>query len=325
MDNTKYGFYGRLKKEFPSQINIDITEKCNYSCVHCQHREFVKSKHYHGTDMEKDIHTKLIQEVKKEGKNITQYLRYSSKGEPLLHPLAYDFIFEAIQNSGVPITLTSNGSCINHKKMEKLFDEGLYLIDISIDAYSPITYKKIRIGGDLIKVNDSVRKMIEYKKYNNLNTKIVVSYIEQPLNTHETHKFKKFWNDQDIDFVVIRKLHSNAGKIISVSNTLRSLSPLKRKPCIYPWERICINPDGTLHFCPASWTKEGYIGDFHETTIKEAWNGKIYHQLRDSHLSSSFTEFPMCAQCPDWINIQWHHEGKTSYAYMIEDFSKEGK
>jgi pyruvate-formate lyase-activating enzyme len=320
-ENPKYGFYGRLTKEFPSQINIDITEKCNHACIHCQHQQFTKSNYYRGFEMEKDIHTKFIREVENEGKNITQYIRYSSKGEPLLHPLAYDFLFEAIHNTGkIPITLTSNGSCINHTKMEALFDEGLHLIDISIDAYLPDTYKKIRRGGIFNNVIESVKKMIEYKKYNDSKTQIVVSYIEQPLNIKETLNFKNFWVTEGVDYVVIRKLHSNAGKIKHIADNLQ-FDIINRKPCVYPWERICLNPDGTLHFCPASWTKEGYIADFHKISIKEAWASKIYDNLRIAHLCSEFTNFPMCEQCPDWIHTRWDHEGR-SYATMIEESLK---
>jgi MoaA/NifB/PqqE/SkfB family radical SAM enzyme len=321
-NNPKYGFNGRLTKKFPSQINVDITEKCNHACIHCQHQQFVKSKYYRGFEMEEGINTKLVQEVRKEGRNITQYLRYSSKGEPLLHPKAYKFLLEAVHDSGVPVTLTSNGSRVDFGEMKTLFDEGLYLIDISIDAYLPDTYKKIRVGGHLDKTNENVKKMIKYRNQSGSKTRIVVSYIEQPLNIEETSRFKTFWEKQGVDYVVIRRLHSNAGTLEKIADELRLHSTLdNRKPCVYPWERICVNPDGTLHYCPASWTKDGYIADFHTTSIKETWKSEKYQDLRNAHISTVFREFPMCELCPDWVNIRWPHEGR-SYANMIEDFSE---
>lgn len=321
MNDIEYGFYGRLNKEFPSQIIVDITERCNYACIHCQHKQFIKSNYYRGLNMKKEINTKLVQEVKRDGKNITQYIRYSSNGEPLLHPLAYDFMLEAIREAGVPVTLTSNGSCINHEEMGILFNEGLHLIDISIDAYFPNTYKKIRVGGELTKVVENVKKMIAYRNNNHLKTQIIVSYIEQPLNFNETQNFKDFWSEQGVDYIVIRPLHSNAGSLKDIAKTLWSLPTLKRKPCVYPWERVCLKPDGTLHFCPASWGEEGYIADFTKTSIKEIWTSKIYNDLRNAHLQSEFINFPMCEQCPDWMHIRWENEGR-SYATMIEESLK---
>jgi len=321
MNNKKYGFYGRLKKEFPSQIIVDITEKCNLSCIHCQHSEFFKSTHYRGTDMEAGINTKLVQEVRKEGEKFTEYLRYSSDGEPLLHPNAYQFIHEAIQDSGVPVTLTTNGTRIDHEKMQSLFEEGLFLIDISVDAFSPDTYKKIRVGGHLEKARENILRMIQYRNKTDSKTRIIVSFIEQRENFHETAPFQTYWESQGADFVVIRRLHSNAGAIQLLAKDLwKSSQNIQRKPCVYPWERICLKPDGTLHYCPASWTKGAYISDFHTTSIKDTWASVQYNKLRDAHVANNYSAFPMCDHCPDWIQIRWPDEGR-SYANMIEDFS----
>ena len=43
---VRYGFHGRLKSEFPSQIVVDITEVCNLACPHCPHPEFKLSEYY---------------------------------------------------------------------------------------------------------------------------------------------------------------------------------------------------------------------------------------------------------------------------------------
>ena len=46
MDNVIYGFNGRLKESFPSQVMVDITEVCNLGCIHCAHPAFKLSKIY---------------------------------------------------------------------------------------------------------------------------------------------------------------------------------------------------------------------------------------------------------------------------------------
>ena len=40
------------------------------------------------------------------------------------------------------VTLTTNGTLLNKKKMKKLLDTGLHMIDISIDAFKEETYSK---------------------------------------------------------------------------------------------------------------------------------------------------------------------------------------
>src|SRR4030042_1863551 len=82
----KYGFYDRLKADFPSQIIVDITEVCNLACTHCPHPEFRKSKQYGARFLAPELNKKLVDEVRDYGQGLTQYIRYTSNGEPLLHP-----------------------------------------------------------------------------------------------------------------------------------------------------------------------------------------------------------------------------------------------
>jgi MoaA/NifB/PqqE/SkfB family radical SAM enzyme len=54
-----------------------------------------------------------------------------------MYPLSFKEFLEAIQDSGIPVTLTTNGTRIDQTKIRSLIDEGLFLIDISLDAFSP--------------------------------------------------------------------------------------------------------------------------------------------------------------------------------------------
>src|SRR6188472_4143254 len=86
---TQYGFGGRLTQDFPSQVIVDITEVCNLACIHCPHPEFKKSEHYGARYLEPELNQKLIDEVKAYGPGGVQYIRYTSDGEPLIHPKGY--------------------------------------------------------------------------------------------------------------------------------------------------------------------------------------------------------------------------------------------
>ena len=146
---VKYGFYERLSKEFPSQVMVDITEVCNLGCIHCTHPKFKMSSVYNKRMLSPEINKKMVDEVAKDGKSITKYIRYTSNGEPLVHPKSYEMIQYAVDNSQTKVTLTTNGTLLNEKKMKKLLSTGLHMIDISIDAFSNKIYKQVRVGGDL--------------------------------------------------------------------------------------------------------------------------------------------------------------------------------
>lgn len=318
----KYGFYGRLKAEFPSQIIADITEVCNLACAHCPHAEFVKSKHYAGRHLDPELNSKMVEEVRRHGQGITQYIRYTSNGEPLLHPKSYDMIEEAVRLSGVYVTLTTNGTIMNEKRTQRLLDAGVHLIDISIDAFNPETYAKIRINGNLGVTRENVLRLIKWVREAKSKTKVVVSYVEQPANAKETADFESFWKENGADYVVIRRLHSCSGAKEQLASQKRE--ELKkadsfRRACLYPWERIVLTARGDLAFCPADWGHSAYVDDYRNTTILDVWRGPFYESLRAAHLSGNFAGHDFCGQCPDWSATRWPDEGR-SYANMIQEF-----
>ena len=142
--------------------------------------------------LDPELNKKMVQEVKEHGQGITKYIRYTSNGEPLVHPKSYEMILEAVLNSGTKVTLTTNGTLLEERRMKKLLDSGIHMIDISLDAHTNETYQKIRIGGDLNITSNNVLKLIELNEKSNYKTKIVVSFIEQPQNSNEIEDFKNF-------------------------------------------------------------------------------------------------------------------------------------
>jgi sulfatase maturation enzyme AslB (radical SAM superfamily) len=324
-DNTTdttvaYDFYGRLKAQFPSQILADITEICNLSCVHCPHPDFKKSEHYGARHLDPDLNAKMVDEVKAHGQGVTQYIRYASNGEPLVHPNAYEMIEYAALNSGVYVTLTTNGTIMNAKRTQSLLESQVHMIDISIDAFTPETYAKIRVGGRLSTTQANVLQLLSWVRESKSKTKVVVSFVEQPQNTHEAKDFESYWKDQGASYVVIRRLHSCSGAKVDLAALKRTATKaVARRPCLYPWERIVINARGELAFCPSDWVHGSVITNYQETTILETWQGEFYQRLRQAHLTNQYKDHKFCGQCPDWASTRWPGLGR-SYADMVEEF-----
>lgn len=314
-NNIHYGFGGRLTKDFPSLVMMDIAEVCNLGCVHCAHPSFKLSSHYTKSMLDPELNKKMVHEVAEYGFGKTKYIRYTSNGEPLVHPKSYEMINYAVTHSKTKVTLTTNGTLLNEKKMMKLLDAGLHMIDVSIDAFSDEVYKTIRVGGDLNITKPNVLKMIDLISKGNYNTSLVVSFIEQKQNTHEIKPFKKFWEEAGAKDVVIRRLHTNAG--VNLDEHIESKD--KRRPCLYPWERVIVNAKGNLGFCPTDWFGMAKICEYKSTTIKETWNSLFYEDLRNSHLTNNFDKCKFCKACPDWAITSWPHDTKKrSYGDLVE-------
>lgn len=321
----RYGFRDRLKAEFPSQVIVDLTEVCNLACIHCPHPEFKQSRHYGARYLDPLLNSKLIDEICEYGRGYTQHVRYTSEGEPLVHPNCYDMLDYAVRNSGCLVSLTTNGTILNEKRIRKLLASGLHMIDVSIDAFHPETYAKIRVNGDLAVTRRNTLRMIELARETGGKTFVVVSYVEQELNRLETKEFDSFWKKNGASHVVVRRLHSAAGSVVRVADIMRKdAKAVPRRPCLYPWERILLNPAGQLRFCPQDWVHGSVVADYRNATIREVWQGEFYRQLRDAHLNNDYTAHQFCGQCPDWKETRWPGEG-LSYADLVEEIKQAAK
>lgn len=318
MRENKYGFQEHLSPDFPSQIIIDVTEFCNLACIHCPQAEFSKSEAFGGRHLDPELHRKLIDEVARDGKGICKYLRYTGQGETLLHPNFIEMIEYAAKHSGVPINITTNGMLLTEKKAKVLLEAGVDVFDISIDANTPETYAIVRKKGDLNITRPNVLKLIELIKKGHYKTKVVVSFVEQPLNQHESSGFEKFWKDAGADYIVIRRLHSCAGSKEKVAAKMKDVIKGERRPCVYPWERVVLSPTGQVGFCPADWKYQAKIAYFKDKTIKEIWQGEFMQRLRNAHLNNDFSGHAFCGNCPDWSAVRWPNEGRA-YSNMMQE------
>lgn len=316
---TRYGFYGRLSEPFPSQVIIDTTEICNLACIHCPHPRFKKSELYGARRLDPELCRKAIDEIATAGKGNTQHVRFTGEGEPFTHPAIFEMLEYAVGRSGAFVSLTTNGTLLDAAHIERLVATGVHLVDVSIDAFSLSTYAAIRVNGDLELTRRNVLMLLEQTRRARAGVKTVVSFVEQPLNAREADDFERFWKDQGAEYVVIRRLHSNAGACADIAQELRSKSGPARRPCMYPWERILLSPRGELLFCPQDWVKGSLVADYRKTTIREVWQGDFYRRLRHAHLTNDFACHALCGQCPDWRQTRWPDEGR-SYADMIQEF-----
>lgn len=307
---------------FPSQVIIDVTERCNYACTHCFHKDFVKSDVYTGADLDPALNKKLVDEVATDGLGYCEYLRYTANGEPLLHKGIMQMLEYACKHSKTRINLTTNGSLLDENRAREIVDMGVTVVDTSLDAFNRDTYSKIRVNGDLDKTRENVLRLIDYIRRSGAQTKVVVSYIEQPINRAETDDFKNFWELVGADYVVIRKLHSNAGAKKKIKEAIeKTNNGVERRPCRYPWERLVLTPTGYIGYCPVDWTNRANITDFRSHSIAEIWNDEYMQRLRKAHMENDYSHFPLCDNCPDWVYSTIDKDGR--YGDLMENLPKD--
>lgn len=312
-DYVNYGFQKHLNSEFPSQIVVDTTERCNLACIHCPHEEQTAKGQLGNVFLDPALHNKMVDEVAVAGRGICRYLRYTGQGETMMHPQIFEMLEYAASRSGTAINVTTNCTVLGEKRAQRLLDAGVHVVDISIDAFRDETYAVVRKKGELEKTRANVLRLIELKRRGGYGTRVVVSFVELPQNRHEAGAFEHFWREAGADYVVIRRRHSAAGAKEGVVEV-----PRQRYPCLYPWERITLGPSGMIHYCPQDWVHGSEVADFRTATIKDVWQGEAMRTLREAHLANDFRCHPFCGQCPDWSTTRWPDEGR-SYTDLMQN------
>lgn len=123
----------------PYQMSFDITNKCNFRCLHCFNRSgenFV-------------IQNELTDnEVLDFAKDISQLKLFNfcfCGGEPLLRFNLMCKVSKILSNQGTIISFVSNGYLLNKEKAKILLDNGVTRAQISLDGSNEYSHEKLRV------------------------------------------------------------------------------------------------------------------------------------------------------------------------------------
>ena len=306
----KYGFDSPEAEQFPPTITIDITNRCNLRCLHCPQDQLAKSERYIPIDIPLPYIRKIADELKNH-ENIT--VRISGDGEPLLHPHIAD-ISTMLKRIGKVKTLTlfTNGLHINrfftHRSLSGLYNWDI--IDISIDAYTKETYFKIHGEDRLIQLEKDIIELIECREFD--KPKIMVSFVQQPLNNMEVDDFRELWEPL-VDKVIIRPFVDCKGLITDIP---MNLPEMERYPCRQLWNRMNLNCFGEYRWCIEDMYNKTSFSNLWTESIESAWKHPMLERMRELHLDGMYNE--ICNSCDNWKMSTWDYNYETAIRDVLK-------
>lgn len=148
LNAKEYAARATVLRSRPISITIETSAKCNLKCVMCPR---VKPD----WDLDGFIHEAILRKIEP-FLPCAQHLQLHGLGEPLLSP-AFWQILELIRENGIVFSeVNSNGLLLDDDRIQRLVDSDLSLINISLDAATPETYRRIR-GGDFTRAVENIR------------------------------------------------------------------------------------------------------------------------------------------------------------------------
>ncbi|MFZ3091846.1 MAG: radical SAM protein [Nitrospirota bacterium] len=287
----------RLKEAdgFPKVVLIDTISYCNLKCSMCVHKDMTRKKGV----MQHSLFTKIIDEIAETDKNTRVWMVFF--GEALIlkktTPSIFDMIAYAKNKGLTDVVMNSNANLLDEEAATRLIASGLDAIYIGIDAFTPETYSKVRVGGNYKRVVNNIINLLNLKKSMNVvKPDIFIQFVEMDINRYEKEGFISFWNRQGA-IVKIRPKVSWAGQI-NAPNLV--LSDSDRWPCHWAMQTMSITDTGKVVTCAVDLDAKFVAGDINTHSLKEVWNGRL-KDMRHLHISGRFDKLPEnCRDCRDW-------------------------
>jgi MoaA/NifB/PqqE/SkfB family radical SAM enzyme len=169
----------QLDRERPFEaFQIEVTSRCNLKCVMCP--VTVLAEHWPARDMAFETFERVAEAFPR-----TRWVHLQGWGEPLLHRRIFDMI-ERAKSAGCKVGFTTNGTRLTAQTGARLLDLGLDLMAVSIAGATPATHAAIRVGSDLPKLSEQLRRFLRLRAASgNPRPKVEVFYLMTPANLAE--------------------------------------------------------------------------------------------------------------------------------------------
>ena len=294
----------------PLSITIEPTTACNLGCPECPSglKQFTRAE----GNLKTDFYKKIIDEVKQHA----FYLNFYFQGEPYINANFLEMVSYA--NAKKMYTATStNAHFLTPQKAEETVKSGLNRLTISIDGTTQETYESYRKGGDLNKVLEGAKNIIEAKKKLNSKTPYVIFQflVVQP-NEHQIEDAKKLSTQMGVDEIRFKTAqvydYKNGNPLIptiekyarykkQTDGTYRLKNKLLNE-CWRMWSSCVITWDGKIVPCCFDKDAKHQLGDLKENTLKQIWLNKKYTDFRKTLLNNR-AEIDICQNCTEGTKV----------------------
>jgi len=279
--------------DFPKTVVIETQSGCNASCVFCSYTR-LKDKLPRGRMSNADFE-KIAAGCA--GRAVERFI-LCLDNEPLLdNSLAEKFALLKKYCPAAVRNLTTNGSLLTPGRVEELLG-GLLVNEVflSINGVSREVYEKSmglsyeKVMGHLAHFCQWLRAHPGIKK----QVRVRVNTVRTQLVAPELPALKKRWKMEGFEVHVIDL--DNRGAQVDGRN-LRSEKWRPFTSCRRPFHTMVLTWEGQALLCCVDYQRSIKLGNLHEQSLYEIWNGPRATQLRRDYLARRFKHLPICATC----------------------------
>ena len=297
-------------KGFPFSIAIEPTTSCNLRCPECPSglRSFSRD-----TGMLKEnTFERIIDDLHA----YVLYLTFYFQGEPYLHPKFLEMVQYA-ENKGIYTATSTNAHFLNDEKARLTVESGLSRLIISIDGTTQDTYQSYRVGGKLDKVIEGTQNILKWKKkLRSSSPHTIFQFLVVRPNEHQIPEVKQLAKQLGVDEVKFKtaqiydyqngsdlipqnlkysRYKKNSKGIYQIKNPLLNHCWKMWHSCVFTW-------DGNVVPCCFDKDAQHSMGNIHQNSFQEIWQGNAYQKFRTALLKSR-KEIDICQNCTEGTKV----------------------
>lgn len=294
------GVCNAVKNNILYTVIVEPSSKCNLACTFCD----LHSGRIEGTDelkgqMTEQTFFRMVDQLA-ELPFALKELQYHGNGEPLMNKSLPDFVRYAKSRSVAnKHRLTTNGTMLNAKNLEKVLDAGIDEIHVSLDVADGALYEELK-GCDL---HDKVEANLDH----------AISYLEQRggcslfIKYAIPHANGAYRFTQEIASGVVDKyrarvensktVHLKGMPLVTMQDGMKEKKREFKSACEIPFYSVFVKYDGRVSVCCADLFQDLSLGDIHSATMTDIINGETLRSIRRYHLDGDLKQLPLCFYC----------------------------
>lgn len=290
----------QLPLDSPFSLYVFPSNACNFKCSYCAHY-LSDEKLFKTYGVKPEIMTlETMEKIVEQSKAFEQYklVTFVSQGEPLLNKNLPKMIKMASDaNIGKRYEIISNAALLTHEYSDSLIASGLTNLRVSLQGLDSVAYEKTcGVAVDFEVLEERLEYFYKNKKPE-MGLFIKIMDVALP-NGKADEFYKRFEGKCDRMSVEYVQPVYHAVDVKSQMTTMDRYGT-EHKPrftCPFPFYQLCVWPDGEVHPCDAIY-KGCTLGNVHETTLKEIWNGENLRKFRLSQLNEGYKQISQCENC----------------------------
>jgi radical SAM protein with 4Fe4S-binding SPASM domain len=280
--------------DFPKTILIETQFGCNAKCVFCQYPQ-VADVLPRGR-MTSATFEKIAKEAA--GRGVERFI-LCLDNEPLMdqslaekYEILKKYCPDSVRN------LTTNASLLTREKVEMLIGRELVNeVFLSVNGNTKPVYEAImklpfeKVMQNLdgfcqwLRENPAIKNKLRVR-INTVKTRLVAPEVPAMTARWEAEGFEMHVIDMD-----------NRGDQLELKDMALQEDMKPNTTCRRPFHTLVLTWEGQAVICCVDYKREVKLGNIHEQSVYEIWNGPWATQLRKEYLSEDFTHLPTCAKC----------------------------